>query len=101
MLRPGCANLESPPPEIVERGIPSILPYMKLLWTSRETSVLGLGGLALKAFAHTYIENLDGIKKLELQDNEMRFLPDDMPEKMSVVSIPNAVLHILRFGVRK
>jgi Leucine-rich repeat (LRR) protein len=49
----GCKYLHSPPKEIVARGPPVIIPYLKILWESRESHFLDLSGWKLNTFGET------------------------------------------------
>ena len=45
-----CKYLHSPPKEIVAQGPPVILPYLRVLWESRDTQKIDLSAWGLITF---------------------------------------------------
>ncbi len=74
----GCDNLESPPPEVVRRGVEYLIPYMAALFNSRVSGALDLSKWLLEGFPYQFLDNVREIESVDISSNFVSSLPDDM-----------------------
>lgn len=72
----GCPELESPPPEVVSRGIKFMIPYLEALFNSRMSMHIGLKRWLLEHFSFDHLDNLKEVTSVDLSWNKYTEIPN-------------------------